>query len=146
MATEAELQRKEKNYRNQIAAKQRTINSEQAKIDRLEGEIERLRNAYNRLDDLEGGEAKDLKDKTKVKDATTGYDWRGNNKNKFDYKFDDEIYPNAKELKKYIDDLKDQINWEIYERKSQINSSEGLIGSCKNAINWLWTSIKNLWN
>ncbi len=149
MATDAEIARKNQkaaNYRSQIRANERKITSEQRKIDRLEGEIERLQRAYEILDAVEGGVATDLKEKTKVKNASSGYDWRGENKDKFDSMFEDEIYPDAKDLKGYVDDLKDRINWEIHERKSDIYASEGIIGGCKRAISWFSTCIRNLFN
>lgn len=149
MSTDAELaakRSKDASYRRSIDSYNRKINTEENRINNLEDEIYRLKNAYNRLDNLENGAAKELKDKTKVKTATGGYKWRGENKDKFDNMFDGEIYPDAKDLKDYIDGLKDSINWKIQEKQSEIYKSQGLIGSFKSSINWFKTAIVNLWN
>lgn len=146
MSTDAEKLSKQRSYERSINTKNSQIRSEQQKIEQLEEEIDRLQKAYSRLDTLEGGDANDLKKKTKVKNATTGYDWRGKNKNDFDDLFDSNIYPDAKEFKDYIDGLKDQINWAIHERQVKINDSDGIIGSLKSGISWLKTCIWNLWN
>lgn len=144
--TDAEKSRQAASYRSSIRYNNNRISSEQGKIERLEGEIERLQNAYSILDTVENGVAAELKTKTKSKNASSGYDWRGENKDKFDSMFEDEIYNDAKDLKDYVDDLKDRINWEIDERRSDIYSSEGIIGSCKRAISWLNTCLTNLFN
>lgn len=146
MATDAEKRSQQRSYERSINAKNSQIKSEERKIEQLEDEIYRLQNAYNRLDTLEGGDAKDLKDKTKEKNATTGYEWRGKNKNDFDEMFVGSINPDAKDFKDYIDGLKDQINWAIHERRVKINESDGIIGGLKNGISWLRTCIRNLWN
>ena len=146
MSTDAEKLSKQRSYQRSINAKNSQIKTEEKKIEQYEEEIYRLQKAYDRLDTLEGGDAKDLKDKTKVKNATTGYDWRGKNKNDFDNMFESDIYPDAKEFKDYIDELKDDINWAIHERYVKINESDGIIGGLKSGISWLKTCIRNLWN
>lgn len=120
--------------------------AEQRKVERLNGEIDRLDRAYKTLKQLKNNEAKQLKNNTKAKKATDGYDWRGDNKNKFDNIFESTNQEQAKNFYNAIDDMMDEINMEIWRKKNQRSSSWGIIGACDSTIRYIGTLIANLTN
>ena len=121
--------------------KKRNLENQNA---RLNAEISRLENAERRLKTLEKENAEGLK--SRVNKAKDGFEWRGQYKNKYDEIIDSESSNSARHCVSEINNMRDQINLAIHNRRSQIYSNNGLIGECQKMIDYWWTSLKNLFN
>ena len=125
------------------------INSEKSKQTRLNEEIDRLKRAYERVQNLKNNEAENLVSKTKPKNSTVGYDWRGKWKDDFDGIFEDKVSPYSKKLVKSnveLDEMADEILRAINKKEDEVDASEGIVRTCKRVIRDLKTFWETLTN
>lgn len=113
------------------------INTHTNNINRLEDEIERLERAHTSLKNLKNGDAKQLVEDTKVKNATKGYSWRGKNKNNFDEIFETEINSEAKRFRNDIDDMMEEISSAKWSKYWKVVGEKSKRTRCYSSIAWI---------
>lgn len=117
----------------------------QNKIDNIGDKIDRLRDAYNAIDE----EKESINQIKKMnKDLPDSYEeWVGKNAETFfDMCESGELKTNYEGYVSNIDKIQDEINWEIYNLETQQNEQYGILSGLVDAWDKLCTKIENYFN
>ena len=118
-----------------------------ATIDSLNGKIDDLKAAYDKLDEAKETLEDTLSDLKHIP-SNQFSGWKGAvaDEIKNTCKEKDGLYGQYDTYIKKIDDIEDAINWQIHNLKSQINDQEGILGDLKDSFDWISTKIRNFFN
>ena len=127
-------------YKTEQKSLQRKISSRKEKNKKLSGEIERLKDAYEKLGKIKrkNTENADLvRDKTKLNKVAKNVAWRGEYKDRFDYSMKYCATPAAKDFFDSIDDMQDEIGKALDRKQAEYDYGIGIL----NGLNKAWEAV-----
>lgn len=127
-------------YKAEQKSLQRKISSRKEKNKKLSGEIERLKDAYEKLGKIKrkNTENADLvRDKTKLNKVAKNVAWRGEYKDRFDYSMKYCATPAAKDFFDSIDDMQDEIGKALDRKQAEYDYGIGIL----NGLNKAWEAV-----
>lgn len=130
-------------YKNRLNNVNRQILSRKKKNDSIRKDLEKLQKAYDNLKHIKNDQISPMQSKIKVKKCLGDLKWRGQRKNEFDNRMDDNLNEGFKNFKKSVDNMMDELNKEIRNKKNAIDTGSAIINGLKNTYNNISTTIKN---
>ena len=127
-------------YKAEESSLVRQISSRKKKNKKIKEEIDRLKDAYEKLGRIKRKNAENadlVRDKTKLNKVAKKVAWRGEYKDRFDYSMKYCATPAAKDFFESIDDMQDEIGKALDKKQAEYDSGIGIL----NGLNKAWQAV-----
>lgn len=130
-------------YKREKRELEAKISSQKAKNKRIEGEINRLQTAYNKLGDIKRNNynnADKVRDNIKLSKVANNVEWRGKHKDQFDNAIKDRATPAAKDFFNSIDAMQDEVGRALSSKRGEWDTGSSIL----NSLNRAWNNVAGI--